>query len=688
MPAVPEFIPLSRGKEMFAVSNWRDSPGVHGAATTSAQPSPLMAAADALRGDTTGPLGAATAAAGVSKAAADTNTNSNARKQRSARGQPSPSPSTSPSQQRQQQPVELDDYLVTVHLPPALSFDAFDFELQGQATPLRTIDVGMPIILFPRQSKEAAIAAAAAAAATAAAAAATADGEGEGEGEDGAKPAPPVPFTGGKGKRPPVDPAMRITPFATPAVRAAVPPGGPGALPPPFSSGSGALLNLESLPPPPRNDTVAHLDDCTGAGGDKTSGNGSSSKKKEATAGDSHDDDNDGSGGGSFLLPPPEHEGDANSSSATAASATAAAVTGAATTKGKNKGKSAAAGANTSAGASGGNPLDDLYQVSLLFAELKEADRAAAFIAKRWPDAKVAVAPRNCGLLNASLVLKGLPNMHKTEYILEELEQLPYRPSYYRLHRGERGVYKNVVFVKYPDREAAEDCKLRLERVLVGNRPLKVEFKRKAKPVANNSNSTDASSSSSLSPYPGPPNGSSGGGGSNGTSTGGLADEDDCSAGAGGSSQLMLQQLARDLRVSSEHEGIIFRRPDLAKGEIKLLKQLCQSYGLMFQMDEARVTVRRPLGAVAGGGSNNASNNRSGATSAGASPALRPANQPPPPPTPAWTPATPTPLRPMDFKGISHWKDIRAQQSTLGIVRPVGPEDGGQPFSAGRGRPV
>ncbi|CCW66012.1 unnamed protein product [Phytomonas sp. Hart1] len=133
-----------------------------------------------------------------------------------------------------------------------------------------------------------------------------------------------------------------------------------------------------------------------------------------------------------------------------------------------------------------------------------------------------------------------------------------------------------------------------------------------------------------------------------------------------------LPQLVREIRVSSVHEGFAFPRAQLTRGELKLLRQLCQAYGLQLRLTAEKATARRLLGVSSGGG---------------LSPGLRPA-APSPSATPSWAPLTPAPLRPMDFKGIRHWKEIRGQTNMLGIVRPLGPEDGLPSFAAGRGRPV
>lgn len=280
----------------------------------------------------------------------------------------------------------------------------------------------------------------------------------------------------------------------------------------------------------------------------------------------------------------------------------------------------------------------------LLYAEQEPANQAAACIAKKWPNTAVTeVVPRKRSSLNASLVIKGLPFTVRSEKLVEELEHLSFKPSYVRLHRGERGVFKCVVFVKYNSRSAAEVCKLELERLLVGSRPLKVEFKKKYKEEL-------AAAAAAAAPY---------GGGS-------------AVAGASRTSVAVLEQAVRDLRFSSEHEGFFFTRTSLGKDDVKYLKHLAQSFDMTFEGTAEVVTVKRRMVVEK------------------PSPALRPAAAPGS--TPPWVPATPGTLQPMEFRGIRHWKEMRLASAAtggtaLGIVRPV--EPGTVPaFGSGRGRPI
>jgi len=231
----------------------------------------------------------------------------------------------------------------------------------------------------------------------------------------------------------------------------------------------------------------------------------------------------------------------------------------------------------------------------------------------------------------ASPVLKGLPSLHKSEIILAELQQqlchVP--PSYVRLHRSERGVFKNVMFIKYPHRSIAEDCKLILERFYLGARPLKVEFKKKSKPdpCLPVGGGGKISSTTTPRPLPSPqlsslPHGSGAGGGgaaaaplssppspspafASSTST----SKRKCrrsatppsphaaaaAAAAVSDTPHLLEKLIRELRVSTEHEGVRLPRHDLRKEDLRVLKQLCQFYGmhLDFHSSDTVLTVKR-----------------------------------------------------------------------------------------------
>ncbi|EPY21396.1 hypothetical protein STCU_08565 [Strigomonas culicis] len=395
----------------------------------------------------------------------------------------------------------------------------------------------------------------------------------------------------------------------------------------------------------------------------------------------------------------------------------------------------ATAGSGSAAGVVMRPYKDDVYyHVYLIYAERDEAETVARFVAKRWgappaegaaaavatPKAEAAAALRGKQVKerrereaggqspaaeeptaaratvttrsrlqrNASLVLKGLPNLYRSELIVAEIMKshaaaaaaakaatgrvtsptsnftlssastgtalpLPggaaagkpyfrYCPSYVRLHRGERGAFKNVVFIKYKNREEAEDSKLRLEHLRTGTRLLRVEYKKKV-PAAGREGADDAEDAART--------------------------------------EEMLHQLVRDLRVSAEHEGFSYTKSDLSREELKILKQLCQSYGLAFELRDAKVVVRRQLGAAH---QMHPTPGSAPARVGSPSPGMRPQ------PTPTWAPKTPAAFASTNYKSIKHWRDVRTQTKethSLGIVRPLGPEDVA-PFSAGRGRPV
>lgn len=540
MPINPEYIPLPKSKEMFAIASWRDSPGLNTAppAHPGVSGSPHLASLDALRNGKgmAGMYAAAThttnttntvAAAGASllppaggtaedsKDAAKSKAPLAAAAGKKKKRKPGSGATTSAASAAGSgvRPDDVDDFFVHIFLPSCASVQTLEFELHAQTTPLKSIEVGLPKILFPR------------------------------------KPA------GG-------DASLPTTTTLAPAVASTKVVSSPSCTPAVNPANNELSLPLMSLPPADLPEPAPSESSCD--------------------------------------APP------------SVSAAAAAHVNGDGT----------ASAAAASAGHQGGE-----YQVSLLFAEKAEAEKTVTFVQRRWPTAAVSLASRSRSVLNATLVLKGMPNQAKTEAVLTEMQNLPHTPSYVRLLRSERGVFKGVVFVKYANCEVAEECKLRLEKFVLGSRPLKVEFKKK---------STAAASANA----------------------------------AITESKRSLQELVRELRVSAEHEGFHLSRTDVAKEALKVLKQLCQSYGLLFDMNDHQVTVRRVLGS-------------NGTGSEKPSPALRPQSMPP-----AWAPATPAPLRPMDFKGISHWKDIRSQASTLGIMRPLGPEDGKPAFSAGRGRPL
>eukprot|EP00796_Vickermania_ingenoplastis_P007473 gene7473-5268_t len=386
------------------------------------------------------------------------------------------------------------------------------------------------------------------------------------------------------------------------------------------------------------------------------------------------------------------------------------------------------------------------YQISTLFAEEADAVKLVEFMKSRYPMIATKLVPRARAQLNASLVLKGLPSLHKSESILHELHTQPHHPpSYVRLHRSERGVFKNVIFIKYPNRTAAEDAKLWLERLYLGPRPVKVEFKKKSKPIV------DASVGSGA--------GGDGSGAATATPRQKAGHNAPVSAAAtpAMTGVAELEQLVRALRVSTEHEGFHLSKADLTKEELRILKQLCQFYSMRIDLQSSPtlVTVKRHLAAPATfnnpGAAAVGTTTASGTTSAKPSPALRP--QPSPsttfahanylhPPTAAgstassgaFTATSPAPAagaaqlkystspapggapptisprqRPLEFKlhpGMSAWRDSApttpnpnahlfaataggsSARGVRAIIRCQGEEGGAPAFPPGRGRPV
>lgn len=252
-----------------------------------------------------------------------------------------------------------------------------------------------------------------------------------------------------------------------------------------------------------------------------------------------------------------------------------------------------------------GIPQD--FQVVTLFAEESEALHLQAFLNQRFRSIKTQLVPRSRSVLNASLVLKGLPSLHKSETILAELQQqLCHVPSYVRLHRSERGVFKNVMFIKYHNRGIAEDCKLILERFYLGARPLKVEFKKKSKPesalplgAGNGNGNGKTSTTSTPRTQPGTTPHESGTGGKSATpptpSAAALPPTTSSAAAEASDTPYLLEKLIRELRVSTENEGVRLRRHDLRKKDLRVLKQLCQYYGMRLDLhtSDTVITVMR-----------------------------------------------------------------------------------------------
>lgn len=316
----------------------------------------------------------------------------------------------------------------------------------------------------------------------------------------------------------------------------------------------------------------------------------------------------------------------------------------------------------------------ETYQVSLLFAEEAEATALQSYLNQRFPSLTTNLVPRRRQELNASLVLKALTSMRKSERILAELNlSVPGGPSYVRFHRSDRGVFKNVIFIKYPNRTMAENSKLILERFYMGARPLKVEFKKKFKPSSGDGSCLPTPQIAQATPM--------------------------LSAAINASAEL--EKLVHDLRVSTEYEGFKLSRSQLSKEDLRSLKQLCQFYTLQLdlQSSETHVSVRRQLGAPTSYHPSLPASASIGGVSAVSSTKVSPQ------------------LRAMKSPQLSYsksetyapvtgksWKSAHADASVgdgsepgwlsadskrlLDILRCPGEEPGVTPFSAGRGRPT
>lgn len=258
-------------------------------------------------------------------------------------------------------------------------------------------------------------------------------------------------------------------------------------------------------------------------------------------------------------------------------------------------------------------------------------------------DLLAALGPNTIVTLTASendqrlptLIVKGVPFNVSAEHFLAQLESLTHSPCHLRLARGDRGMFKSVMYIKYPSAVAAEIAKVELERIMNGAQPLKVEHKKRTRRLVMNDPTAEEAS------------------------------------------HAQLTDLVDELRVSKENEAFTFPRGVLSKEEQKFLKGLCAAHDLIFEAPDA-VTVRRKVIPQ---------------EKPGVSPSPKPMTTPP------WSIATPGSLAPKDtlnFRGIRSWKEARETTAGTGnyklgqglpFKRPLGPGDA-PAFAAGRGRPV
>jgi hypothetical protein len=266
------------------------------------------------------------------------------------------------------------------------------------------------------------------------------------------------------------------------------------------------------------------------------------------------------------------------------------------------------------------------------------ADNLRRFVTSKHPEAVVEAVmrplPSTC-----TIVVKGIPLSIKHDRLWGELSAMNCPPTYLRFHRNDRGLFKNVVYIKFPSRVKADIGRAELERFSVGGRHLKVEFKKSKASTAEETARAEA------------------------------ARREDVKVLVLSS----LEELVRDLAKNNEHDGFLFPRQALSREEQKYLRGLCQASDLLFEVVTSSVVVKK----------------RADKTRASPSLTAR---------TPPFNPATPSlhseggPDSGMQFRGIRHWKEQRQQSvasggQPLGIARPLGPGDS-KSFGSGRGKPA
>ena len=295
-------------------------------------------------------------------------------------------------------------------------------------------------------------------------------------------------------------------------------------------------------------------------------------------------------------------------------------------------------------------------------------DHFRQLLTKAAPESVVDVArrpfPPTC-----TVVVKGMPLSIKHDRMWEELSQMPSgAPTYIRFHRNDRGLFKNVLYVRFPSRIKAEVGRMELERLSIGGRALKVEFKKARLAVATAEEAQRAEA----------------------------ARREDLKALVVG----MLEEAVQDLLknkptpvgfeqnpsrsphvgpANREWEGFSFAKSQLSSAEFRYLKGLCQAHQaeLVFELTMTHCYVKRKL--------------PEGRFSR-VSPAMGPARTPPfgPLSTPSHHAIDLGETSGLQFRGIRHWKEQRDQQGlkgTLPITRPIEPGQAA-PWGAGRGRPA
>jgi hypothetical protein len=313
----------------------------------------------------------------------------------------------------------------------------------------------------------------------------------------------------------------------------------------------------------------------------------------------------------------------------------------------------------------------------LILVDAAVSDACVSVLTSQYPYTAVEKVLRKSDQRNATLVIKNLPFSLRPERLHDELQKLQFPPSYMRLLRNDRGIFKSVVFVKFPTRDVAEKSKLEMERFLVAGKPLKVEFKKRCKDPAAATEPTSTEPPAEKTPQTKPQEAAK------------LKREEQSPAMCAA-----LEQLVREIKGSKDVEGFSYQRSALTREEQRFLRQICATQNVLFDQTTELITVRRKAVPL-----EHKEPRRS--------PGMRPATTTPtmgssPPPLPL-----PPPEQPMNdsftgtgsfssltgasaFKGIKHWKESRNSTTpgnrTLPIHRCLGPLDL-PPFAAGRGCP-
>ena len=124
------------------------------------------------------------------------------------------------------------------------------------------------------------------------------------------------------------------------------------------------------------------------------------------------------------------------------------------------------------------------------------ADNCSALLSSKFADLVFDTQTVKNANRNTTLVVKSLPFSVRNDRVLEELMKAKHAPVYVRPHRSERGVFKCVAFLKYVTRDAALKGKLELERYMLGNKPLKIEYKKRSRVAETTTGTADSNTNS------------------------------------------------------------------------------------------------------------------------------------------------------------------------------------------------